>query len=96
MNTVDSVYPPDTNCARRRLRQGKAADSLRAYTAAAALRRPQEPDLMAVAVDYVTLGDYSDADRWFSRQRSGLPMTPWPGIIAAYQIPAHPLRRYLL
>jgi tetratricopeptide (TPR) repeat protein len=57
-------------------RQGKAADSLNAYTAAAALRRPREPDLMAVAVEYVTLGDYSDAGRWFSRATEWAPDDP--------------------
>jgi cytochrome c-type biogenesis protein CcmH/NrfG len=51
-------------------RQGKAADSLRAYTASAALRRPQEPDRLAVAVDNVMLGDYSDG--WSQ------PKTPYP------------------
>jgi tetratricopeptide (TPR) repeat protein len=57
-------------------RQRKAADSLRAYTAAAALRRPEEPDLMAVAVDYVILGDYSDAGGWFSRATEWAPDDP--------------------
>jgi tetratricopeptide (TPR) repeat protein len=51
----------------------KAVDSLRAYTVAATLRRPQEPDLMAVAVDYVFLGDYSDAGRWFTRATEWAP-----------------------
>jgi Flp pilus assembly protein TadD len=54
-------------------REHKAVDSLHAYTAAATLRRPQEPDLMAVAVDYVLLGDYSDAGRWFTRATEWAP-----------------------
>ena len=48
-------------------REGKAADSLHAYTAAAALRKPQATDLMAVGADYVILFDYSDADAWFTK-----------------------------
>jgi tetratricopeptide (TPR) repeat protein len=48
-------------------REGKAVDSLHAYTAAAALRRPQAADLMAVAADYVLLLDYNDADIWFTK-----------------------------
>ncbi len=59
--------------------QGKAAESLRAYTAGAALRRPQVSDLMAVGADYVLLGDYRDADRWFTR------VTEWtPGNALAW------------
>lgn len=48
-------------------REGKAVESLQTYTAAAAIRRPQAADLMAVAADYVILFDYSDADLWFTK-----------------------------
>jgi tetratricopeptide (TPR) repeat protein len=48
-------------------REGKAIESLHAYTAAAALRKPQASDLLAVAANYVILFDYSDADIWFTK-----------------------------
>jgi Flp pilus assembly protein TadD len=45
-------------------REDKPADSLNQYTAAAKLRPPQESDLKTVALDYVLLNDYSDAEHW--------------------------------
>jgi Flp pilus assembly protein TadD len=49
------------------MRENKPADSLREYTAAAALRKPSAGDLRNVALDYVLLKDLSDAERWMSR-----------------------------
>ncbi len=49
------------------LREGKARESLSAYSAAATLRKPEAADLMAVAADYVLLGDYREALRWYTR-----------------------------
>lgn len=49
------------------LREDKAADSLKEYTKAAALRRPTAAELRSVALDYVLLNDLPDADRWMSR-----------------------------
>ena len=49
------------------LREGKAAESLKEYTAAAALRTPTAVELRNVALDYVLLKDLPDADRWMSR-----------------------------
>ena len=57
-------------------REGKAQDSLDAYTAAAKLRHPGEPDLMAVGADYSILADYEDADRWFTRATEWKPEDP--------------------
>ena len=47
-------------------RDQKPRDSLAEFTAGAAIRRPKADELMTVASDYVLLGDYTDADRWFS------------------------------
>jgi Flp pilus assembly protein TadD len=49
------------------LREDNAADSLKEYTKAAALRQPTAAELRSVALDYVLLNDLSDADRWMSR-----------------------------
>lgn len=49
------------------MREDKPADSLREYTAAAALRKPTPADLRNVALDYVLLKDLGDAERWMSR-----------------------------
>jgi Flp pilus assembly protein TadD len=49
------------------LRQNLAKESLAEYTAAARLRAPATTDLRNVALDYVLLGDYSDADHWAQR-----------------------------
>ncbi len=45
-------------------RENKAADSLREYTEAARLRPPLAVDLKTVALDYVLMNDYADADHW--------------------------------
>src|SRR5215472_2341316 len=47
-------------------REKKATDSLAEFTAGAKYRRPRADELKVVAADYVMLGDYSDADKWFS------------------------------
>jgi Flp pilus assembly protein TadD len=47
-------------------REQKAQDSLAEFTAGAKVRRPKADELKTVASDYVLLGDYSDADKWFS------------------------------
>jgi len=48
-------------------REQKATESLAAFTAGAKFRRPRADELKIVAADYVMLGDYSDADKWFSQ-----------------------------
>ena len=45
-------------------RENKPADSLNAYTEAARHRRPSAADLKTVALDYVLLNDYADAEHW--------------------------------
>jgi tetratricopeptide (TPR) repeat protein len=47
-------------------REQKAKDSLAEFTAGAQFQRPRAGDLKVVASDYVILGDYTDADKWFS------------------------------
>jgi Flp pilus assembly protein TadD len=48
-------------------REGKAKESLGEYTRAAQLRPPSANDFKVVAVDYVRLGDFLDADQWFTK-----------------------------
>lgn len=49
------------------LRQNKPKDSLQEYTRAAALQTPSAVQLREVGQDYVLLGDYPDAGKWFQR-----------------------------
>jgi len=45
-------------------KENKAADSLDEYTEAARQRAPRASELKTVALDYVLLNDYADADHW--------------------------------
>jgi tetratricopeptide (TPR) repeat protein len=47
-------------------REQRAKDSLAEFTEGAKFKRPGADDLKIVASDYVLLGDYSDAEKWFS------------------------------
>jgi Flp pilus assembly protein TadD len=47
-------------------REQKARDSLAEFTAGAKYRRPGPDELRTVASDYVLLGDFADADKWFT------------------------------
>lgn len=47
-------------------REQKPKESLAEFTVGAKYRRPKADELKAVASDYVLLGDYADADKWFS------------------------------
>jgi Flp pilus assembly protein TadD len=49
------------------MRQNKPKDSLEEYTRAAALQTPNAEQLREVGQDYVLLGDYPDAGKWFLR-----------------------------
>lgn len=57
-------------------REQKAKESLDEFTAGAKSRRPRADELKVVAADYVMLGDYSDADKWFSQVLSETPNDP--------------------
>lgn len=48
-------------------REDRPADSLAAYTQAAALVRPTSDDLKVVGLDYVLLDDYPDAIKWLEK-----------------------------
>lgn len=54
-------------------REQKATESLAEFTAGAKFRHPRADELKIVAADYVMLGDYSDADKWFSQVVSESP-----------------------
>jgi tetratricopeptide (TPR) repeat protein len=47
-------------------REQKPRESLAEFTAGARFRRPAADDFKVIASDYVLLGDFADADRWFS------------------------------
>ena len=47
-------------------REQRAKDSLAQFTAGAKYQRPKADDFMTIASDYVLLGDYVDADKWFT------------------------------
>lgn len=48
-------------------REDRPADSLKAYTNAAAIARPTADDLKIVGLDYVLLNDYADAIKWLEK-----------------------------
>ena len=54
----------------------KATESLAEYTAGAKFHNPSARDLKVVGSDYVLLGDFSDADKWFSRVVEWSPKDP--------------------
>ena len=56
-----------------KFRQQKPRASLAEFTAGAKYRRPKADELLTVASDYVLLGDYVDADKWFSDVTSQTP-----------------------
>jgi tetratricopeptide (TPR) repeat protein len=49
------------------LREKNAKESLAEYTAGARYHRPSAFDLKIVALDYVLLGDFIDADKWLTQ-----------------------------
>ncbi len=54
-------------------REKKAKESLAEFTAGAKFRRPRPDELKVVASDYVMLGDFGDADKWFSEVVAEVP-----------------------
>jgi Flp pilus assembly protein TadD len=54
-------------------RNQKPTESLAEFTAGAKFRRPRADELKIVAGDYVMLGDFSDADKWFSQVTAEAP-----------------------
>jgi len=54
-------------------RQQKARESLAEYTAGARSSKPAANDLAVVAMDYILLHDYPDADKWLTQAASWSP-----------------------
>jgi Flp pilus assembly protein TadD len=54
-------------------REEKAKASLAEFTAGAKYHDPDSSDLKTVALDYVLLGDYPDADKWLTKALKGTP-----------------------
>jgi tetratricopeptide (TPR) repeat protein len=48
-------------------RRNSPKESLDVYTRAARLQRPRADDFKVVGLDYVLLGDYTDAEKWLQR-----------------------------
>jgi Flp pilus assembly protein TadD len=66
--TVAAAYPEKiTDGADTSVRDSKARASLAEYTEGAKYHDPSALDLKIVALDYVLLGDYMDADHWLTR-----------------------------
>jgi tetratricopeptide (TPR) repeat protein len=55
------------------VRAAKARASLAEFTEGAKYRAPSAADLKIVALDYVLLGDYSDADKWLTKMLEWAP-----------------------
>ena len=54
-------------------RENKPTESLAEYTAGARLHKPEANDLAVVAMDYILLHDYADADQWLTQATSWSP-----------------------
>jgi Flp pilus assembly protein TadD len=54
-------------------REQKARESLAEFTAGAKFKHPGTSELRIVASDYVLLGDFADADKWFSEVTAETP-----------------------
>ena len=55
------------------LREKNARESLGEFTVGARYRTPSAFDLKIVAMDYILLGDFTDADKWLTRSLQGNP-----------------------
>ena len=65
------LHEPDSSAGHNLLgyvlyRENKPKDSLAEYTAGARYQKPDANDLAVVAMDYILLGDYPDADKWLT------------------------------
>jgi len=54
-------------------RENKPRESLAEYTSGARLRKPEANDLAVVAMDYILLSDYADADKWLTQAAAWSP-----------------------
>src|SRR5260370_23876906 len=64
---VEGVKNLDVRPADSKTRDEKIRESLAEFTAGAKYHDPNAYDLKIVALDYVLLGDYVDADKWLTR-----------------------------
>jgi Flp pilus assembly protein TadD len=71
--TAESVKDIVVRPSDGKTRDEKARDSLAEFTAGAKYHVPNAFDLKIVALDYVVLGDYVDADKWLTRSLEGNP-----------------------
>src|SRR5258706_1167460 len=55
------------------VKEEKAKASLAEFTAGAKYGKPSASDLKIVALDYILLGDYPDADKWLTRMLESTP-----------------------
>ena len=64
---LDAASPYGADVSDTKFRDAKAKESLAAYTAGAKYRSPSALDLKIVALDYVLLQNYTDADKWLTK-----------------------------
>ena len=70
---VEGVKVLQANPGDEKLKAEKAKASLAEFTAGAKYRDPDASDLKTVALDYVLLGDYLDADKWLTKMLGWTP-----------------------
>lgn len=71
--SISGVKILGANPAESVAREEKAKASLAEFTAGAKYRDPDAFDLKTVALDYVLLGDYTDADKWLTKMLEWAP-----------------------
>jgi Flp pilus assembly protein TadD len=64
---LDAASPHGADVSDTKFRDAKAKESLAAYTEGAKYQNPSALDLKIVALDYVLLQDYTDADKWLTK-----------------------------
>jgi tetratricopeptide (TPR) repeat protein len=74
--TVDKSGSKLPNSPAANFREEKAKASLAEFSAGAKYRAPSAADLKIVALDYVLLGDYPDADKWLTKMLEWTPNDP--------------------
>jgi Flp pilus assembly protein TadD len=71
-NNADCIETSRTACDPA-MRSSKAKASLAEYTEGAKYSRPSAGDLKIVALDYILLGDYRDAEKWLTQMLEWAP-----------------------
>ncbi len=70
---AEDVKIPDVSPSDSKSREEKAKASLAEFTEGAKYHDPSAFDLKIVALDYVLLGDYADADKWLTKMLGWTP-----------------------